>query len=556
MNYCAERGFALCLFDYEGSGLSSGEFVSLGWFEKTQVSVVIDYLTSKYRIGTVGLWGRSMGAVTALLYSEENPERVSAIVVDSPFSSLKKMVQDIAFDHYKIPGFVVSLGLSIISSSIEERIGIDLFNKLDPFVNCARCKTPVTFIAASSDGLVQPKRVNQMFKNYGTIYPPVKKRYLECSGNHTDTREDTLIETCFSFVALEFDSYTETKNSLDRTVFNMNKYIRVKGVKNARSSKKVIPVDRKGNIKLAMKLTTTRFPNSGISLLSSRSGANLNTSTLKETTNMQEYKEKISGINLLKPNIPKSNHNKFKELNKENSRKVSPRVPSKVLDSEIELRNYPTPQDTTSGYIQPLLYSSTTRQTPAASKLGSILGIKHSRTRSMTGLLPFAEKSSGNIEAPSFLGHAAQLGGYNSQPRTMGSRHNSFSNLLQEDLNTSLQQPIANQTTPSKAKVYDKESSGVNINLYSSNSRSIKRLDELCNYRSGSFRGSSYLLGMNGNSIQDMGTAVTTPNDSRVYTRSDWFQFGFNAKPSFSGESYVEENRRLETLARERYGAN
>jgi hypothetical protein len=542
--------------DFEGSGLSSGEFVSLGLFEKTQVSVVVDFLTERYHIGTVGIWGRSMGAVTAILYAEEYPERVGVLVVDSPFSSLKKMVQDIAFEHYKIPAFVVNLGLSVISSSIQERIGVDLFEKLDPYVNCAKCQTPVTFIAASCDGLVQPKRVNQMFKNYGSQHQTVKKRYLETSGSHTDSREDSLIHTCFMFIATEFDAYIESKAYLDTNVFDMKKYTRVKGVKNAKSSKKVLPVDRKGNIKIASKLNNTRLPNSGINLLTSRSGVNFNTSTLKETINMQEYKDKISSINLLKPNIPKSNHNKFKELNKENLRKVSPRVPLKVLESEIELRNSQYRQENT-GHNQLNLYSSsTTRPTPSTSKLNSILGIKHSRTRSMTGLLPFPEKPTRNVESPSFLGHAAQLGGYNSQPRTMGSRHNSYSNLLQDDLNLSIQQPFGDQVTPAKAKVQDKDSSTSSINLYSSNSRSLKRLEEVCNFKSGGFRGSSYLVNMNCPSIHDMGTAANTPNDSHIYNRSEWYQFGFSNKPSFSNESFIDDNRRLETLARERYGPN
>ena len=77
---CAEEGICLCLFDFLGSGVSSGEYVSLGLFEQLQVEQVINFLTEKYQIGSVGLWGRSMGAVTALLYSERNSYRVSSIV--------------------------------------------------------------------------------------------------------------------------------------------------------------------------------------------------------------------------------------------------------------------------------------------------------------------------------------------------------------------------------------------------------------------------------------------------------------------------------------------
>jgi hypothetical protein len=551
--------------DFEGSGLSSGEFVSLGHFEKTQVSLVIDFITDRYHVGTIGLWGRSMGAVTAILYAEENPSRVSVLIADSPFSSIKKMVQDIAFEHYKIPSFVVNIGLSIISSSIEERIRVDLFAVLDPYLNCANCMSPVMFIAASSDGLVQPKRVNQMFKNYGTNRSAgIRKHYLECSGNHTDQREEGLIQTCFSFVQNEFDLYTEAKKKLDLHVFNMGRYVRVKGVNNARSSKKIMPVDKKGNLKMASKLSTTRLRVSGISLSSSRSGTNLTTAAaLRESTNMQEYKDKISGgVNMLRPNLPKSNYNKFKELNKENPRKVSPRVPNKVLESEVEVRAVQKRQDEPC-QTSAIVYSASTRPPAITDRCPPpLLGMKHSRTRSMTGLLPFGGQSSPAVCAPSFLGHAAHLGNYSSQPRTMSSRHNSFSNLLQDcDLNQSTQYPApgntsgSRQQTPIKSKAVDKESSTSNIQLYSSTSRSVKRLEEVCQSKASAFNANYNLVQIKSPSFHEEVTTTSTPNDSRAYRRSDWFQFGFSNKPSYLNDSLADDAKRAETFAKERYGA-
>jgi pimeloyl-ACP methyl ester carboxylesterase len=43
----------------------------------------------------IALWGRSMGAVAALLYSVEHPKMVDVGVYDSPFSSLKKLALDL-----------------------------------------------------------------------------------------------------------------------------------------------------------------------------------------------------------------------------------------------------------------------------------------------------------------------------------------------------------------------------------------------------------------------------------------------------------------------------
>ena len=73
----------LFCFDFAGSGKSDGEYVSLGWWEREDLKVVINYLRETGRVSTIALWGRSMGAVTALLYANRDPS-LAGIVVDSP----------------------------------------------------------------------------------------------------------------------------------------------------------------------------------------------------------------------------------------------------------------------------------------------------------------------------------------------------------------------------------------------------------------------------------------------------------------------------------------
>ena len=49
------------------AGLSEGEFVSLGWQESFDVKSVVRHLYNHPGVSQVALWGRSMGAVSALL---------------------------------------------------------------------------------------------------------------------------------------------------------------------------------------------------------------------------------------------------------------------------------------------------------------------------------------------------------------------------------------------------------------------------------------------------------------------------------------------------------
>jgi len=47
--------------DFSGSGLSDGEYISLGFYEKDDLKTAIQYLCSLGEISRIGLWGRSMG---------------------------------------------------------------------------------------------------------------------------------------------------------------------------------------------------------------------------------------------------------------------------------------------------------------------------------------------------------------------------------------------------------------------------------------------------------------------------------------------------------------
>ena len=90
-------GVDVFALDFGGSGLSEGEHVSLGAREKTDVAKVIEHLRTNVRggrVGKIGLWGTSMGAVTALLAANEDPS-IAGIVLDSPFASLRDLMAEL-----------------------------------------------------------------------------------------------------------------------------------------------------------------------------------------------------------------------------------------------------------------------------------------------------------------------------------------------------------------------------------------------------------------------------------------------------------------------------
>jgi pimeloyl-ACP methyl ester carboxylesterase len=86
--YLLPSNITLMCFDFAGCGLSEGEYISLGWWEREDLGIIIEYLRKERRVSTIGLWGRSMGAVTSLLYGDRDPS-IAGMVLDSPFADMK-----------------------------------------------------------------------------------------------------------------------------------------------------------------------------------------------------------------------------------------------------------------------------------------------------------------------------------------------------------------------------------------------------------------------------------------------------------------------------------
>ena len=59
-----------------------------------------------------------MGAVTALLYLRRS-KYICAAICDSPFKSLKALVEDLCKKNSKIPSLIIQGALKIIAGTIE-----------------------------------------------------------------------------------------------------------------------------------------------------------------------------------------------------------------------------------------------------------------------------------------------------------------------------------------------------------------------------------------------------------------------------------------------------
>jgi pimeloyl-ACP methyl ester carboxylesterase len=195
-------GISVFTFDFSGSGLSEGEYVTLGSREQSDIECVVAHLREqKSLVSRVAVWGRSMGAVATLLYARSDP-RLAALVCDSPFSDLQALVQQLVQGDgtekkgSSMPSLLIDGALYFISAAIEKRCDLNLY-EVSPVRDVAYMRIPVLFLHGTRDVDVPPSHSDTLFNNYGSE----DKCLLKVDQGHNSLRPADTNEQIARFLA-------------------------------------------------------------------------------------------------------------------------------------------------------------------------------------------------------------------------------------------------------------------------------------------------------------------------------------------------------------------
>eukprot|EP01017_Pseudomicrothorax_dubius_P022218 TRINITY_DN2397_c0_g1_i2.p1 TRINITY_DN2397_c0_g1~~TRINITY_DN2397_c0_g1_i2.p1 ORF type:complete len:515 (+),score=15.77 TRINITY_DN2397_c0_g1_i2:109-1653(+) len=196
LNYVTVEGrYALLCFDFAGCGHSEGDYISLGYFEQDDVESFIEYLNGQYpgKFRHIILWGHSMGSATALFYASTH-SNVKALVLDSPFSDLRSLAHELSQRAVSLPNFVISGVLSMVASSVEERIGIDIM-KLSPKDAAFKIFIPGFFAVGEHDEMTPVKHTKSIYNCYAG-----PKKFHLMKASHTSERPSSFYIEAFNFI--------------------------------------------------------------------------------------------------------------------------------------------------------------------------------------------------------------------------------------------------------------------------------------------------------------------------------------------------------------------
>lgn len=200
------KNFDVFSFDFAGSGISGGEYVSFGLNEEKDLGAVIRHLRKSGLVTSIALWGRSMGAATAILRASKD-KCLAACVLDSSFADLRTLAGDFATESI-IPQFAINLGIGSLRRDVQRSAGFDLDNIL-PIKSAPRAKCPALFAAAFDDKFVLPHHTKALHEAWGG-----QSTLHGFAGGHNGKRPRWFLLEAAEFLKVQCDNHASNRREL------------------------------------------------------------------------------------------------------------------------------------------------------------------------------------------------------------------------------------------------------------------------------------------------------------------------------------------------------
>ncbi|CAD8154764.1 unnamed protein product [Paramecium octaurelia] len=161
-------------------------------------------------ITSIGLWGRSMGSVTAILAAYNNID-FKVLVCDSPFSNLTLLCKELAKENYKIPNCCFNCFWCYVKSKIHQEVqfNIDELNIVQK-IQVLPQDVHILFLSAQQDDLIReshPKLLMKQFRGQD-------KELFSFEGTHNSKRPAKIMEDSVAFVLKAFGQNVWTASNI------------------------------------------------------------------------------------------------------------------------------------------------------------------------------------------------------------------------------------------------------------------------------------------------------------------------------------------------------
>lgn len=176
------HGYNVFLYDSRQHGESEGSYCTYGYYEKYDVTTVINWLGGRKNVktGKIGVFGTSMGAAVAIQAAAVD-DRIAAVVAEACFTDLRTISVDYQRRIVKLPWHF----LRNVAMSRSQKIARFKARDVSPLEDVKRLSTPVLFIHGMEDRLINYEYSKAL---YHVAHGP-KELFLVPGANHTDVWE-------------------------------------------------------------------------------------------------------------------------------------------------------------------------------------------------------------------------------------------------------------------------------------------------------------------------------------------------------------------------------
>lgn len=145
------RGFNILSPDLQACGESQGNYVGMGWTDKDDILLWVDWILSQDKNAKILIHGISMGAATTMMVSGENtPDNVIAFIEDCGYTSVWDIFASELKLRFHLPAFPV---LYTASSIAKSKAGYS-FKEASALEQVKKCQKPMFFIHGNKDDFV------------------------------------------------------------------------------------------------------------------------------------------------------------------------------------------------------------------------------------------------------------------------------------------------------------------------------------------------------------------------------------------------------------------
>ena len=146
-----DYGYNVLIPDLRAHGKSEGKYIGMGWLDKNDIILWIDYLISTYGNIKIILYGISMGAATVMMTSGEKlPSNVRMVIEDCGYTSVWDEFSYELKNLFHMPTFPALYNANIIT---KVKAGYSL-KKASCVKQIKKSKIPILFIHGNQDKFV------------------------------------------------------------------------------------------------------------------------------------------------------------------------------------------------------------------------------------------------------------------------------------------------------------------------------------------------------------------------------------------------------------------